>query len=129
LIRALSADDLLSIGRAQLGDHVSARDGSLDAVVLELSRRHQGREVYPGVHVKAAALLMALLRTRPFGGGDAAVALLSTVVFLNLNGLQVRGADEDMVALVAVAASGDADVLQIAGAIEGLTAGLLADVD
>jgi prophage maintenance system killer protein len=51
------------------------------------------------------------------------------VVFLNLNGLQVRGADEDMVALVAVAASGDADVLQIAGAIEGLTAGLLADVD
>jgi death-on-curing protein len=127
VIRTLSAGDLLAIARVHLGDHAVAEDRTLAAAASEPSRTRRGRDVYPGMHLKAAALMMGMLRARPFGGDDAAVALLSTVVFLRLNGLRVEAPDDDLAALVAVASGGDANVLQVAAALEGFTAGLVAD--
>lgn len=67
---------------------------------------------------KAAALLLALLRLRPFVRSNARVALLATTVFLNRNGLDLESPDDELIALVAVAATGELSVLQAAGALE-----------
>lgn len=44
-----------------------------------------GREAYPAFSDKVAALVFALLQTRPFRGGNRRVALASLVAFCDLN--------------------------------------------
>jgi len=44
-----------------------------------------GREAYPAFPDKVAALVFALLQTRPFRGGNRRVALASLVAFCELN--------------------------------------------
>jgi death on curing protein len=119
--RTLTADDLLAIGEAELGRTIEADDDRLKACVHEPMREEGGRDVYPGIHVKAAALCMAIVRSKPFERGNGRVALLATSVFLNLNGVDLVDADDDLVALIAVAAAGDLSVLQVASVIESLS--------
>jgi death-on-curing protein len=111
-------EDVLTIARAELGPGVSVSAERVAEAVAEPLRREDGREVYPGVVPKAAALLLAMLRLRPFGPGNARVALLATVVFLNRNGLDLQADDDELIALVAVAASGELTALQTAAALE-----------
>ena len=89
--------------------------------VHEPVRIDDGQDVYPGVHLKAAAQMVAVLRARPFQRGNARVALLSTAVFLNLNGYDLEAGREDLLALVAVAADGGLTLLQIAAILERLS--------
>ncbi len=44
-----------------------------------------GREAYPTFSDKAAALVFALLQTRPFQGGNRRVALATLLAFVELN--------------------------------------------
>ncbi|HET8796860.1 MAG TPA: Fic family protein [Thermoanaerobaculia bacterium] len=44
-----------------------------------------GREAYPSFSDKAAALVFALLQTRPFRGGNRRVALATLLAFIELN--------------------------------------------
>lgn len=44
-----------------------------------------GREAYPSFAEKAAALVFALLQSKPFRGGNRRVALASLVAFCELN--------------------------------------------
>jgi prophage maintenance system killer protein len=44
-----------------------------------------GREAYPSFSDKAAALVFALLQTRPFRGGNRRVALATLLAFVELN--------------------------------------------
>ncbi len=44
-----------------------------------------GREAYPAFSDKVAALVFALLQTRPFRGGNRRVALASLVAFCDIN--------------------------------------------
>jgi len=111
-------DDVVTIARAELGSSVSIDADRLAEAIAEPLRREDDREVYPGTVPKAAALLLALLRLRPFGPGNARVGLLATVVFLNRNGLDLRADDDELIALVAVAATGELTVLQTAAALE-----------
>jgi prophage maintenance system killer protein len=106
------------IARTELGDDPSVDHERLAEAVAEPLRRDEGREVFPGVVPKAAALLLALLRLRPFARANARVALLATTVFLNRNGLDLEPHDDDLIALVAVAATGELTVLQTAAALE-----------
>lgn len=111
-------DDVLTIAQAELGQGVSVDTERVVEALAEPLRREDGRELYPGVVPKAAALLLAILRLRPFGPGNARVALLGTVVFLNRNGLDLQAHDDELVALVAVAATGELTALQTAAAFE-----------
>jgi death-on-curing protein len=90
----------------------------LKRVAHEPVRTEDERDAYPGLHLKAAALLMAMLRDRPFDRGNGRAALLATTVFLNLNGQDLDATNEDLVALVAVAHDGDLTLLQVAAAME-----------
>lgn len=55
-----------------------------------------GREAYPAFSDKVAALVFALLQSRPFRGGNRRVALASLIAFCELNNraLDVRIFDE-----------------------------------
>ena len=48
-----------------------------------------GREAYPAFPDKVAALVFALLQTRPFRGGNRRVALASLIAFCELNNRSV----------------------------------------
>lgn len=48
-----------------------------------------GREAYPNFPDKVAALVFALLQTRPFRGGNRRVALASILAFCELNNRSV----------------------------------------
>jgi prophage maintenance system killer protein len=109
----------VAIARAELGDDAVPDLGRVAEAVTVLSRRDDdGREAHPGVVPKAAALLLAMLRLRPFARGNARVALLATTVFLNRNGLDLEGDDDGLLACMAVAASGELSVLETASALE-----------
>jgi prophage maintenance system killer protein len=109
---------VVSIASAELGPD-GAPDRALLAEALSVPvERREGRDVYPGVVPKAAALLLAILRLRPFERANARVALLATTVFLNRNGLDLQAGDDELVALVAVAATGELSVLQVASGVE-----------
>ncbi len=123
-VRTLTADDLLAIGDGELGRSVGADEERLKVCATEPLREEGGRDVYPGIHPKAAALCMSIVRSKPFARGNARVALLATAVFLNLNGLDLVDADDDLVAMIAVAGSGDVSVLQLAAVLESLSAPL-----
>ena len=116
--RLLTVDDVISIACAEIGrDHQPDHDRLAEAVA-EPMRRDEGRDVYPGVILKAAALLLAMSRTRPYPVANAKVSLLATTVFLNRNGLDLQAEDDELVALVAIAATGALSVLQVAAALE-----------
>jgi len=119
-----------SIARAELGDDAPVADhGRLAEAVAEPTRREEGRESYPSIVPKAAALLLAMLRLRPFARANARISLLATTVFLNRNGLDLQAHDDELVALVAVAATGELTVLQTAAALEGFVIRLTSRAD
>jgi death on curing protein len=80
-----------------------------------------GREVYPGVHVKAAVLLDELLRRRPFDRANRAIALLCALVFLAMNDLEVKADDDDLVELTELTEQGKLSLLLVAAAFEAAT--------
>lgn len=109
---------MVTIARAELGDDVVPDHGSLAEVIAEPARREEGADVYPGLVPKAATLLLAMLRLRPFARANAKVSLLATTVFLNRNGLDLQAVDDELIAVVAVAATGELSLLETAAALE-----------
>jgi death on curing protein len=120
----LTVDDVVSIASAELGRDARPDRALLAAAVAAPTEQRDGRDAYPGVVPKAAALLLAILRLRPFDRANARAALLATSVFLNRNGLDLQAGDDELVALVAVAATGQLSVLQVAAGLERFTVGL-----
>jgi death-on-curing protein len=114
----LTVDDVMAIARAEIGAEAAVDRDHLTEALAEQTRRVDDRDAYPGLVPKAAALLLALLRLRPFERANARVSLLTTTVFLNRNGLDLEAHDDDLIALVAVAATGELTVLQTAAALE-----------
>lgn len=108
----------MAIAHAELGDRVTLDHDLLAQALSEPTRRQEGRECYPGVVPKGSALLLALLRLRPFDRANARLALLATTVFLNRNGLDLLPDGDDLIAVVAVASTGELSALQTAAALE-----------
>jgi len=89
-----------------------------------------GLDAYPGIHVKAAVLVAELLRCRPFDHANRAVALLSAIVFLNLNGYEVTASEDELTELVNLAADKKLSMLMVAAGFESATERFrLADLD
>ena len=110
---------MVTIARAELGDDVLTDHRRLAEAVAEPARQEEGADVYPGLVPKAAALLLVMLRLRPFARANAKVSLLATTVFLNRNGLDLQAVGDELIAVVAVAATGELSVHETAAALEG----------
>lgn len=73
-----------------------------------------GREAYPSLDEKAAALLESLVRNLPLVDGNKRLGWLATIVFLDINGAWVEAPDDDAYDLVIAVASGRLNVPEIA---------------
>jgi death-on-curing protein len=105
-------DTLLMVRRLGVGP---VRDiGLLDAAMGRPRSTVFGKEAYPTLALKAAALLHSLAKSHPLVDGNKRLAWLATTVFLELNGHGTALDDEAAFRLVWDVAAGDHLVEDIA---------------
>ncbi len=117
-VQYLSVTDLLAIGERELGLGTPVDLAALEAVAALPCALDDEHERFPGVHVKAAAMLAETLRRQPFAHGNDRVALTTVVVFLSLNGYDIDAPEEDLAELTRIVAEGELPLLHIAAALE-----------
>jgi death-on-curing protein len=103
-VRYLTVQDLVDLhkavssefGGSQAHPGVVESPFSLTSAVQRPQITTFGREAYPSFPDKAAALVFALLQSRPFRGGNRRVALAALVAFcvLNHRTIDIRMLDE-----------------------------------
>lgn len=88
----LTAEDVLVIAGMAVDDQeVVVRDaGLLESAVHRPRAAMFGQEAYPSLLDKAAALFQSLAVNHPFVDGNKRTAWTSCVVFLALNGVELR---------------------------------------
>lgn len=112
----LDLEDLLAlVDDLQVGP---LRDlGLLDSATHRPRTSLWGREAYPSLDEKAAALLESLVRNHALVDGNKRLGWLATVVFLDINGAWVEAPDDDAYDLVIAVASGRLSLPEIADAL------------
>ncbi|SFF04090.1 type II toxin-antitoxin system death-on-curing family toxin [Blastococcus tunisiensis] len=97
----LSVEDLLEVARRTVGPDVRVRDlGLLSAALARMEARALGRDVYPSVEERAAALLHSLATTAPLVQGNRPFAWAATAVYLARRGRPASLTDAQVVDLV-----------------------------
>ena len=93
--------------------------GLLDAAVHRPQATMFGDDLYPTIHLKAAALMESLVCNHALVDGNKRLAFAATVVFYGLNGWRQQLPQQDAaVDLVLAVARGAADLHRIAAALE-----------
>ena len=107
----LDLDDLLHIASRVIGD-VAVRDmGMLQAALARPAATAFGRDAYPDLLTKAAALLHSLAKNHALIDGNKRLALAATIAFLGVNGYRLRLSNGQAYDLVAGVAEGSIDDL------------------
>jgi death-on-curing protein len=121
--RHLSVEQALRIARVACGGPVEVRDlGLLDAAVHRPRASVLGRDAYPDLLTKAAALLHSLAANHPLIDGNKRLAWLATYVFCAKNGVTLDPRDDDAYDLVVAVAAGEMnDVGAIAKVLASFT--------
>lgn len=88
--------------------------GLLDSAIHRPRSTLWGREAYPTLDDKAAALLESLVHNRPLVDGNKRLGWLATVVFMDINGAWIEAPDDDAYDLVMAVAAGQVDRKHIA---------------
>jgi death on curing protein len=116
----LSLGDLLAMAERMYGTSRMVRDpGLLDAAVYRPQATMFGEDLYPTVHLKAAALMESLVRNHALIDGNKRLAFAATAVFYGLNGWRLLLPYEDAaVDLVLKVANGALDLHRIAVTLE-----------
>jgi death-on-curing protein len=113
-VNYLDPGDLFRIAEAAIGSSPSVRNpGLLGSAATRPQAAVNGKENYPTVHTKAAALLHALLRNNPLADGNEQLAWAATAVFLEVNGEPATLDQADAVNLVTSVADGSLDDLYV----------------
>jgi len=90
-MRYLTVEEVLEINAKVMGGRHALRDrGLLESAIARLQASVFGADAYPDLASKAAALLHSLVLNHAFVDGNKRTAVLSTLVFLDLNGYVVR---------------------------------------
>lgn len=116
----LSLGDLLAMIERMLGTSRMVRDpGLLDSAVHRPQATMFGEDVYPTVHLKAAALMESLISNHALIDGNKRLGFAATAVFYGLNGLRLQLPHEEAaVVLVLAIVAGDVDLHRIAATLE-----------
>ena len=110
----LTLDDVLSLVEDLAVGPV--RDvGLLDSAVHRPQVSVFGRDAYPGIDDKAAALLESLVRNHGLADGNKRLGWLSVAVFYGLNDITLEAPDDDAYDLVIAIASGTISYQEAAG--------------
>jgi len=114
----LGVEDLLEIARGVL-ELVEVRDmGLLASAAGRPQATVFGEDAYPTLAEKAAALMHSIARNHALVDGNKRLAWSATRVFCLLNGHDIVFSVDEAEALVLAVARGEADVPDIALAIE-----------
>ena len=104
----LSLEDLLDLVNA-LGAGPVRDLGLLDSACHRPQASFFGREAYPTLAGKAAALMHSLAGNHALVDGNKRLALLATAVFLRINGYVLDLTDDEAFALTMSVAAGQLD--------------------
>ncbi len=115
-VEYLDLDDLLALAVRLLGAPAPVRDvGLLGSAVARPQTTVGGRDAYPDIWTKAAALLQSIVNNHTLVDGDKRLGWLATAVFLGLNAADVTTiANDDVYELVMAIAATSIDVDEIA---------------
>ena len=106
----LDLDALLYIAKRTLGKEPDVRDhGLLESALGRPQASALGRDAYPDIHQKAAALLHSLARNRALVDGNKRLALAVTIAFYGMNGKRLTLTNDEAYDLVIGVASGRLD--------------------
>ena len=94
-MRYVTAGEVVAINEAEIGPGLLADFGLLESAVLRAQQSVFGADAYPDIHSKAAALLHSLIRNHPFIDGNKRTAVLSVLVFYELNGYWVEAEQDE----------------------------------
>lgn len=124
-VEYLEVDDLVDLATRLLGDPPPIRDiGLLGSAVARPQTTVFGRDAYPTLWAKAAALLHSIVKDHALIDGNKRLGWLATAVFLVINGIDVTGIPNgDVYDFVIEVAEGHQSVDDIAGTIEKLING------
>jgi death on curing protein len=114
----LVLDDLFEIHRDQIkryGGVLGARDvGLLQSAIAQPRATFGGQYLHADLFEMAAAYLFHIARNHPFIDGNKRVGAVATIVFLELNGVEMTAPEDDYEQIVLQAAQGLADKKVIA---------------
>ncbi|WP_203236784.1 type II toxin-antitoxin system death-on-curing family toxin [Nocardia panacis] len=107
------ANELVMEGSARIRDL-----GLLQSAIFRPGASAFGEDAYPDLFDKAAALLQSLARNHPFIDGNKRTAWLSTVTFLDINGIRLNVETDAQERLVISIATGEMEEIdKIAAAL------------
>ena len=122
-IEFLDLEDVIGLAVLLLGDPPPIRDvGLLGAAVARPQATVFGKDAYPDLWLKAAALLHSIVNNHAIVDGNKRLGWLATAVFLELNGAAASSAsNDDVYELVMQVASTGAELDDIAGRLRATT--------
>jgi death on curing protein len=119
----LTLPELLHVAERTLGPDYAVRDyGLLEAALARPRATAFGKDAYPTLDAKAAALLHSIARNHALIDGDKRLALAALIAFYGLNGRRLTLTNDAAYDLVMNVASGRLDTVDdIAAVLHGAT--------
>ena len=120
----LTLPELMRVAERVLGPEVAVRDYRLlEAALARPQATAFGKEAYPSLDAKAAALLHSLARNHALIDGNKRLGLAAMIAFCGLNGRRLTLTNDQAYDLVIKVAAGELDqVEEIEAILQGATA-------
>jgi death-on-curing protein len=114
----LTLPELLHVAERTLGPGYAARDyGLLEAALARPQATAFGKDAYPDLDTKAAALLHSIARNHALVDGDKWLSLAAAIAFYGLNGRRLTLTNDEAYDLVISVAAGQLDAADAIAAI------------
>ena len=114
----LTLPELLHVAERTLGSGYAVRDyGLLEAALARPRARAFGKDAYPDLDAKAAALLHSIARNHALIDGNNRLALAAVIAFYGLNGRRLILTNDEAYDLVMAVASGRLDAVDAIAAV------------
>jgi death-on-curing protein len=114
----LTLPELLHVAERTLGPDFMVRDyGLLEAALARPQATAFGKDAYPALDAKAAALLHSLARNHALIDGNKRLALAALIAFYGLNGRRLTLTNDAAYDLVMTVATGQLDTVDDIAAI------------
>lgn len=118
-MKKLSAEQVLAVHKMMI-EKTGGSGGIRDAGLLESAlnspfQTFGGRDVYPSLFHKAAALCRGIISNHPFVDGNKRTGVHAMLIFLEINGAHLEYTQKDLIELGLGAAEGKLDNGDILG--------------
>ena len=104
IVRAIHAESV-----AEFGGDAELRDPGLLESALDRPRNLLAYGDDPSIYELAAAYCAGIVRNHPFIDGNKRAGVLAAAVFLDLNGVEFRPAEAEVVTVIMALAAGEID--------------------